>query len=111
MLGHPHGLHAGPAARLVGEITRHGLRAELRNRTKESRWVPAESLGAVMTLDGQCGDEIELRVWEPGAGRGYRGRHRCAGRGLALVDPVRATGTAGRARVRARCRSAILNPL
>lgn len=63
LLVHPHGLHARPAARLVGEVTRHGLRAELRNRTKESGWVPADSLGAVLALDGQCGDEIEVRVW------------------------------------------------
>ena len=67
VLATPHGLHARPAARLVGEIARHDVRAELRNRTQDSAWVPADSLTSVMTLDGRHGDEMEVRVWGPGA--------------------------------------------
>ena len=59
----PHGLHARPAARLVAEIARHDVRVELRNRTKDSAWVPADSIAGLMTLDGQHGDEMELKVW------------------------------------------------
>ena len=67
VLATPHGLHARPAARLVGEIARHDVRAELRNRTQDSAWVPADSLTSVMTLDGRHGDEMEIKVWGPGA--------------------------------------------
>lgn len=67
VLATPHGLHARPAARLVGEIARHDVRAELRNRTRDSDWVPADSLTSVMTLDGRHGDEMEVKVWGPAA--------------------------------------------
>ena len=67
VLATAHGLHARPAARLVGEIARHDMRAELRNATKDSAWVPADSLTQVLTLDGRHGDEMELKVWGPGA--------------------------------------------
>lgn len=67
VLATPNGLHARPAARLVGEIARHGVRAELRNRTQDSAWVPADSLTSVMTLDGRHGDEMEVKVWGPAA--------------------------------------------
>jgi len=67
VLATPHGLHARPAARLVGEIARHDVRAELRNRTRDSAWAPADSLTSVMGLDGRHGDEIEIKVWGPGA--------------------------------------------
>ena len=63
-LATPHGLHARPAARLVGEIARHDLRAELRNRTQDSAWVPADSLTAVMTLDGRHGEPARSRSRE-----------------------------------------------
>lgn len=67
ILATPHGLHARPAALLVGAIARHDVRAELRNRTQDSGWVPADSLASVMTLDGRHGDEMEIKVWGPGA--------------------------------------------
>lgn len=67
VLASPHGLHARPAARLVAEIARHDVRVELRNRTKDSAWVPANSLAGLMTLDGKHGDEMELKVWGPKA--------------------------------------------
>ena len=67
VLAIPDGLHARPAARLVAEIARHAARAELRNRTKDSAWVPADSLTGLMTLDGQHGDEMEIKVWGPEA--------------------------------------------
>ncbi|MCB9409446.1 dihydroxyacetone kinase phosphoryl donor subunit DhaM [Mycolicibacterium sp.] len=62
-----HGLHVRPAARLVQEVTAHGVHAELRNRTRNSAWVPATSLTDVMALDARRGDELELRVWGPRA--------------------------------------------
>ena len=67
VLATPHGLHARPAALLVGEIARHDVRAELRNSTRDSAWAPADSLTSVMGLDGRHGDEIEIKVWGPGA--------------------------------------------
>jgi phosphocarrier protein FPr len=67
ILATPHGLHARPAARLVAEVARHDARVELRNRTKDSAWVPADSLTALMTLDGQHGDEMEIKVSGSGA--------------------------------------------
>ena len=62
-----HGLHVRPAARLVQEVIARGVRAELRNRTRNSAWVPATNLTDVMTLDARRGDELELRVWGPQA--------------------------------------------
>lgn len=84
-----HGLHARPAARLAGAIARHHAFAELRNRTRNSPWVPAASLAEVMTLDGQCGDEMELRVRGPQAAEVLRDVRELAGRDfgeLAIVD-------------------------
>jgi phosphocarrier protein FPr len=51
---------------LAGVGESHAAR-ELRNRTRDSGWVPADSLTSVMTLDGRHGDEMEVRVWGPGA--------------------------------------------
>ena len=72
VLANAHGLHARPAARLVGEIARHDVRAELRNVTKDSAWVPADSLTQVLTLDGRHGDDIELKAWGPDAAEAIR---------------------------------------
>ncbi|MBU3750427.1 MAG: hypothetical protein FGM52_08235 [Mycobacterium sp.] len=73
------GLHARPAARLVAEVARHGVTAELRNRTSDSAWVPADSLAAVMTLGCRRGDELELKVWGPLAAQVIDGVTRLAG--------------------------------
>ncbi|WP_051580058.1 phosphoenolpyruvate--protein phosphotransferase [Pseudonocardia acaciae] len=61
-LANEHGLHARPAARLVGLIGRYDATGELRNRTTGSPWVPASSLSRIATLGALPGHEIELRT-------------------------------------------------
>lgn len=62
VLTNEHGLHARPAARLVGAIRGFDARIDLRNATRNSEWVPADSLTQVALLGGQPGDEIEVRA-------------------------------------------------
>ncbi|WP_030438002.1 phosphoenolpyruvate--protein phosphotransferase [Actinoplanes subtropicus] len=61
-VSNPHGLHARPAARLVGEARRFDARVEIRNRSTGSGWVPAGSLSRVSTLGVLRGQEIEVRA-------------------------------------------------
>lgn len=58
----PHGLHARPAARLVGEVRGLDARIELTNLTGGSGPVPAGSLSRVATLGAQAGHEIQVRA-------------------------------------------------
>ncbi|MFG1924950.1 dihydroxyacetone kinase phosphoryl donor subunit DhaM [Cryptosporangium sp. NPDC048952] len=58
----PQGLHARPAAALVGAVRHVGVRVELRNRTTGAGPVPAESLSRVATLGALTGHEIEVSV-------------------------------------------------
>ncbi|SNY30868.1 phosphoenolpyruvate--protein phosphotransferase [Paractinoplanes atraurantiacus] len=58
----PHGLHARPAARVVGEARSFDARVELRNATTGSGWVPASSLSKVATLGVLQGHEVEVRA-------------------------------------------------
>ncbi|MFF5084367.1 phosphoenolpyruvate--protein phosphotransferase [Actinoplanes sp. NPDC000266] len=58
----PHGLHARPAARLVGLVRSFDARVEVRNATTGSAWVPAESLSKVATLGVLQGQELEVRA-------------------------------------------------
>ena len=61
-VANPHGLHARPAARLVGEVRRRDARARIRNRSTGSEWVDAGSLSKIATLGVRSGDEVEVRV-------------------------------------------------
>ncbi|MBA2767584.1 MAG: phosphoenolpyruvate--protein phosphotransferase [Sporichthyaceae bacterium] len=63
----PHGLHARPAARLVGEVRRLDASVELRNLTTGSGPVPAASLSRVATLAALRGHEVEVRARGPQA--------------------------------------------
>jgi phosphoenolpyruvate-protein phosphotransferase/dihydroxyacetone kinase phosphotransfer subunit len=56
----PHGLHARPAARLVGEVRRLDAAVTLRNVTTGSEPVPAGSLSRVATLGAQQGHVVEV---------------------------------------------------
>ncbi|GAA0245500.1 phosphoenolpyruvate--protein phosphotransferase [Cryptosporangium japonicum] len=58
----PQGLHARPAAALVGVVRQVGVPAELRNRTTGAGPVPAGSLSRVATLGALAGHEIEVLV-------------------------------------------------
>ncbi|WP_051571002.1 phosphoenolpyruvate--protein phosphotransferase [Cryptosporangium arvum] len=58
----PQGLHARPAAALVGVVRQVGVPVELRNRTTGAGPVPAESLSRVATLGALAGHEVEVRV-------------------------------------------------
>ncbi|MBU2664082.1 phosphoenolpyruvate--protein phosphotransferase [Actinoplanes bogorensis] len=58
----PHGLHARPAARLVGAMRVFDARVELRNVTTDSAWVSASSLTRVATLGALQGHELAVRA-------------------------------------------------
>jgi multiphosphoryl transfer protein len=60
-----HGLHARPASRLVLALRDVTGRAELRNLSTGSGWVPATSLSRVATLGAARGHELELRLDGP----------------------------------------------
>ena len=55
-----HGLHARPAARLVGEVRRLDATVTLRNVTTDSAAVPASSLSRVATLGALQGHVVEV---------------------------------------------------
>jgi multiphosphoryl transfer protein len=57
-----HGLHARPAARLVGQVRTLDARVELTNRTTGAGPVPASSLSRVATLAVQHGHELEVSI-------------------------------------------------
>ncbi len=60
IVANPHGLHARPAAKLVGVV--RGLDAEvrLRNATSGSAWVPAASLARVTGLAALRGHQVDV---------------------------------------------------
>jgi phosphocarrier protein FPr len=62
-----HGLHARPAARLVGEVVGLDAAVSLRNLTTGSGPVPARSLSRVATLGAQRGHEVEICATGPQA--------------------------------------------
>ncbi|MDP9241092.1 MAG: dihydroxyacetone kinase phosphoryl donor subunit DhaM, partial [Actinomycetota bacterium] len=55
-----HGLHARPAARLVGEVRTLDAQVSLRNLTTGAGPVPATSLSRVATLGAQQGHEVQV---------------------------------------------------
>jgi phosphoenolpyruvate-protein phosphotransferase/dihydroxyacetone kinase phosphotransfer subunit len=65
----PHGLHARPAARLVGTARSAGddTHVRLRNATTGSNWAPATSLSRVAALGVRQGDRVEAAADGPGA--------------------------------------------
>ncbi|MCU1625102.1 MAG: phosphoenolpyruvate--protein phosphotransferase, partial [Pseudonocardia sp.] len=65
----PHGLHARPAARLVGTARSAGddTHVRLRNATTSSNWAPATSLSRVAALGVRQGDRVEAAADGPGA--------------------------------------------
>jgi multiphosphoryl transfer protein len=62
-----HGLHARPAARLVGEARRLDATVRLRNLTTGAGPVPAASLSRVATLGALHGHQLEIRASGPQA--------------------------------------------
>jgi len=60
VVGNEHGLHARPAARLVGEVRALDARVTLRNLTTGSPAVPAGSLSRVATLGALRGHRVEV---------------------------------------------------
>jgi multiphosphoryl transfer protein len=62
-----HGLHARPAARLVGEVVGLDATVTLRNLTRNAGPVSAGSLSRVATLGAQQGHEVEIRAAGPQA--------------------------------------------
>ncbi len=60
-----HGLHARPAARLVGEVRGLAATVHLRNLTSGAGPVPAASLSQVATLAALRGHEVEVRASGP----------------------------------------------
>jgi len=63
----PHGLHARPAARLVGEVRTLDASVQLRNLTTGAGPVPAASLSRVATLAAVRGHQVEVRASGPQA--------------------------------------------
>ena len=63
----PHGLHARPAARLVGEVRSLDASVLLRNLTTGAGPVPAASLSRVATLAAVRGHQVEVRASGPQA--------------------------------------------
>jgi phosphocarrier protein FPr len=66
-VGNEHGLHARPAARLVGEVRRLDAKVRLRNLTTGAGPVPGGSLSRVATLGALKGHEVEVRAAGPQA--------------------------------------------
>ncbi|MDX6244549.1 MAG: multiphosphoryl transfer protein, partial [Frankiales bacterium] len=64
----PHGLHARPAARLVGELRGFDASVTLRNLTTGAGPVPGSSLSRVATLAALQGHSVEVRASGPQAG-------------------------------------------
>ncbi|MUL80839.1 MULTISPECIES: phosphoenolpyruvate--protein phosphotransferase [unclassified Mycolicibacterium] len=62
VVANPHGLHARPAARLVGEVRHRDAHVRIRNRRTDSAWVDAGSLSKIATLGVRCGDEVDVRA-------------------------------------------------
>jgi multiphosphoryl transfer protein len=62
-----HGLHARPAARLVGEVGGLDATVTLTNTTTGAGPVPAGSLSRVATLGAQQGHQVEIRASGPQA--------------------------------------------
>jgi phosphoenolpyruvate-protein phosphotransferase/dihydroxyacetone kinase phosphotransfer subunit len=62
-----HGLHARPAARLVGEVRGLDATVQLTNLTTGAGPVPAASLSRVATLGALAGHEVEVRALGPQA--------------------------------------------
>ncbi|MDX6206603.1 MAG: multiphosphoryl transfer protein, partial [Frankiales bacterium] len=58
----PHGLHARPAARLVGELRGFDASVTLRNLTTGAGPVPGSSLSRVATLAALQGHSVEVRA-------------------------------------------------
>ncbi len=66
-VGNRHGLHARPAARLVGEVGGLDATVTLTNTTTGAGPVPAGSLSRVATLGAQQGHQVEIRASGPQA--------------------------------------------
>ncbi len=66
-VGNRHGLHARPAARLVGEVGGLDATVSLTNLTTGAGPVPAGSLSRVATLGAQQGHQVEVRASGPQA--------------------------------------------
>ena len=62
-----HGIHARPAAEVVGLATGTDAQLQLRNRTTGSAWVSARSLSRVALLAARQGHVVEARATGPGA--------------------------------------------
>ncbi|HEY0002479.1 MAG TPA: dihydroxyacetone kinase phosphoryl donor subunit DhaM, partial [Actinoplanes sp.] len=73
------GLHARPAARLVGAARALDARVEIRNRTTGSPWVSAASLSRVATLGAVQGHDLDVRA-------SGRQAEQAVGRVVALVE-------------------------
>ncbi|PRY42065.1 phosphocarrier protein FPr [Geodermatophilus tzadiensis] len=67
VVANPHGLHARPAARLVGEVRRLDADVTVRNLTTGAGPVPAGSLSRVATLGALRGHEVEVAAAGPEA--------------------------------------------
>lgn len=72
VVGNPHGLHARPAARLVGGVRSSDAHVRIRNRRTDSPWADAGSLSKIATLGVRCGDEVDVRVSGPQAAESLR---------------------------------------
>lgn len=78
----PHGLHARPAARFVGEAARHpGLEVRVRNLDTGTGPVDGRSLTGIATLDARQGHRIEVAASGEGA--------------VGLLDALEALATSG----------------
>jgi phosphocarrier protein FPr len=97
-LGLPHGLHARPAARLVGEAKRFAAVVQIRNATTGSGYVPATSLSRVAALGARQGHDIEVIAAGPQAAAAVRAIVGLAARDFdehLLTLPVPVESTAG----------------
>jgi phosphocarrier protein FPr len=83
-----HGLHARPAARLVGLVRSSGADVRLRNATTGSDWVPAASLTRVAALGARRGHDVEVRAAGAGARAAVDALVALAGRAFDDVAPA-----------------------
>ncbi len=91
----PAGLHARPAATLVGALAGFDARVSLRNRRTGHTVADASSMSALLTLDGRHGDEIEVTASGAGAAAAVAEVSRLAADGFGERGAAEGSGASG----------------
>ena len=94
-LTNPHGLHARPAALLVGALAALDAEVWVTNETNRRGPVPGDSLTQVATLDARLGHELAFTIHGPDADRALAALDRLAATGFGEEGSGAVTGPVG----------------